>query len=101
MNGVGERFRHAPWGIFGGAPGKPGRFCKQTADGQTVGLPPKTGRCTLTPEESVIIETPGAGGYGPPTERAPEDLTRDREAGKFSITYLERHYGTTRVAETG
>jgi N-methylhydantoinase B len=55
----------------------------------------------LTPEEAVIIETPGAGGYGPPTERAPEDLARDREAGKFSTTYLERHYGTARADKTG
>jgi N-methylhydantoinase B len=99
MNGVGERFRHAPWGIFGGGPGKLGRFRKRTADGQIVELPPKTGRCTLTPEEAIIIETPGAGGYGPPTERAPEDLARDREAGKSSTNYLERHYGAARPDE--
>src|SRR5581483_8566649 len=33
LNGVGERFRHAPWGIFGGEPGARGRFLLQSADG--------------------------------------------------------------------
>jgi N-methylhydantoinase B len=31
----------------------------------------------LKPGESVTIVTPGAGGYGPPTEREPLLVTRD------------------------
>ncbi len=93
MNGVGERFRHAPWGIFGGAPGQPGRFRQREATGEIRELPPKTGRRTLSPDEAVIIETPGAGGYGPAIERASGDIARDRDSGKFSDSYLARHYG--------
>ena len=26
FSGVGERFKHSPWGVFGGQPGKPGKF---------------------------------------------------------------------------
>ena len=26
FSGVGERFKHSPWGVFGGKPGKPGKF---------------------------------------------------------------------------
>lgn len=93
MNGVGERFRHPPWGIFGGSPGQSGRFRQRLKSGDIQELPPKTGRRTLSPGEAVIIETPGAGGYGPPTDRAADDIGRDRDSGKFSDTYLTRYYG--------
>src|SRR5581483_1925924 len=93
LNGVGERFRHAPWGIFGGAPGARGRFLLQSSDGSRSELPPKTGRMQLAPDQLVIVETPGAGGYGPAAERSPADIERDRRSGKFSAAYLARHYG--------
>ena len=41
---------------------------------------------------AVIVETPGAGGYGPPAARSKDDLARDRKSGKFSADYLARHY---------
>jgi N-methylhydantoinase B len=93
LNGVGERFRHAPWGIFGGEPGARGHFLLQSADGDRCELPPKTGRMQLTPEEVVTVETPGAGGYGPADERSLADIERDRRSGKFTTAYLRRHYG--------
>ena len=93
FNGVGERFRLAPWGIFGGEPGLSGRFRLQRADGTLAELPPKTGRMELAPDQAVIVETPGAGGYGPAGERSPADLERDRRSAKFSPGYLGRHYG--------
>ncbi len=92
FNGVGERFRHAPWGIFGGAAGGRGRFRMHGADGTIRELPPKTGRMELTPDEAVICETPGAGGYGPPGERSAEDIARDRASGKFTAEALARMY---------
>ena len=93
FNGVGERFRLAPWGIFGGEPGLSGRFRLQRADGTLAELPPKTGRMELAPDQAVIVETPGAGGYGPAGERGPADLERDRRSAKFSPGYLARFYG--------
>jgi len=92
FNGVGERFRHAPWGIFGAEAGARGRFLRQAADGARSELPPKTGRMELTPDEAVIVETPGAGGYGPASERSAMDIDRDRRTGKFSDAYLRRHF---------
>ena len=85
FNGVGERFRLAPWGIFGGEPGLRGRFQLQRRRTVTLSeLPPKTGRMELGPDQAVIVETPGAGGYGPARERSPADVERDRRSGKFS-----------------
>ena len=33
FNGVGERFRHRPWGVFGGEPGSAGRFLLRDDNG--------------------------------------------------------------------
>ena len=93
FNGVGERFRLAPWGIFGGEPGLSGRFRLQRPDGTLAELLPKTGRMELAPDQVVIVETPGAGGYGPASERNPADVQRDHLSGKFTAVYLCRHYG--------
>jgi N-methylhydantoinase B len=92
FNGVGERFRHAPWGIFGGEAGASGRFSMRLPDGSVRDLPPKTGRMELSPDQAVVCETPGAGGYGPPAERSPEDIAEDARSRKFSQDFLDRYY---------
>ena len=93
FNGVGERFRHAPWGIFGAGAGRCGRFLLQAPDGTSAELSPKTGRLELRPDQLLIVETPGAGGYGPASERTRCNVDRDRRSGKFTAAYLRRHYG--------
>ena len=93
FSGVGERFRHAPWGIFGGASGRPGRFLIRCSDSSCNVLPTKISGLKLNPDEAIIVETPGAGGYGPPAERAAEAIARDRSSGKFSDEYLAQNYG--------
>src|SRR5215475_7164408 len=91
FNGVGERFRHAPWGIFGAGAGQCGRFLLQSPDRTRTALSPKTGRLELGPDELLIVETPGAGGFGPPGERDGSDIEKDRRSGKFTAAYLRRH----------
>jgi N-methylhydantoinase B len=92
FNGVGERFAYAPWGIFGGGDGARGRFLLEDASGTRRQLAHKTGRMEIGPEERVVVETPGAGGYGAPTERNRADLDRDVASGKFTESYVNRHY---------
>jgi N-methylhydantoinase B len=92
FSGVGERFRTAPWGIFGGAEGAPGRFLIRRKDARREVLSTKIARLVLQGGEAVIVETPGAGGYGPPSERTSAALAEDRRSGKFSDAYLARHY---------
>jgi len=70
FSGVGERFRHAPWGLDGGAPGAPGQFHMVDASGGKTRLVNKSLNLPLPEGHSVIIETPGAGGYGPPGQGA-------------------------------
>lgn len=64
FSGVGERFRHPPWGFNGGDPGAMGQFHMRDADGQEERLPNKSLSLPLKEGDAVIIETPGAGGYG-------------------------------------
>ncbi len=84
FNGVGERFRHAPWGVFGGKPGRPGRFVLEDAKGDRRELPPKPPTADLGPDEVVLVETPGAGGYGKPDERSAERVEQDLRQEKVS-----------------
>ena len=92
FNGAGERFRNQPWGLFGGQPGASGRFLLQDADGERR-LDDKPGEIAATPDTRIIVETPGAGGYGPPAKREQSLVDRDRDSGKFSPEYIRKHYG--------
>ena len=92
FNGVGERFTHRPWGLFGGKDGASGRFLLRERDGESRRLPEKTGELRVRPEQCVVVETPGAGGYGPPAEREVERVEADIESGKFSAAFTEDHY---------
>lgn len=92
FNGAGERFTNPPWGIFGGRPGGMGRFAIARAEGSEETLETKPSGVRIGPADRIIIETPGAGGYGPPAERTAEDIARDREAGKSSAAFQTAHY---------
>ncbi|MFM8678371.1 MAG: hydantoinase B/oxoprolinase family protein [Alphaproteobacteria bacterium] len=92
FSGQGERFVHQPWGIFGGGEGGTGCFRKLTPSGEQP-LPTKPLNVEVAPSEGVVVETPGAGGYGRPSERAGDALRQDLVSGKFSRDYLARHYG--------
>ena len=94
FNGAGERFRHRPWGIFEGEPGGSGRFVRIDSDGSEEGLEIKPAGIVMAEGERIIVETPGAGGYGPADERDTGDIATDRASGKFSAEYLRRHYGS-------
>jgi N-methylhydantoinase B len=58
-----ERRRFAPYGLHGGADGKPGRNAALHADGSVEELPGKA-TLTLGDGEVIIVETPGGGGWG-------------------------------------
>ena len=93
FSGHGERFRHAPWGIFGGAEGARGRFVLRKGDGAEQELNPKPLGVAFGPGDRIVMQTPGAGGYGPPADRDADAIAGDRRSGKFSAAYLARHYG--------
>ncbi|MDD9827761.1 MAG: hydantoinase B/oxoprolinase family protein [Deltaproteobacteria bacterium] len=61
-----ERRAVAPWGLAGGGPGAVGRNTLLRADGSATALAARA-RIALAPGDRLRIETPGGGGYGPPT----------------------------------
>lgn len=95
FNGAGERFRYQPWGLFGGEAGGSGQFLIHDYQGERR-LDDKPGEVTVTTETRIIIETPGAGGYGHPAERSHDAVDRDFKSGKYSAAYVGRHYAENR-----
>ncbi len=68
----GSRTLSAPWGLDGGLPGGKGSFAYGPGvEGFTYGSG------VLQAGQTVEIVTPGAGGYGPPQERALKAVRRD------------------------
>ncbi len=96
FNGVGERFRNQPWGIFGGKPGASGSFWLEEEDGGTRQLAHKPPDMILHPNQALVVNTPGAGGYGDPKERDPAAVVEDRASGKFNDAYMAKYYGRDR-----
>ncbi len=47
----------------------------------------------------VTVETPGAGGYGKPEDRAPEAAAKDGQSGKYAADFITKHYSNVTGAE--
>ena len=60
---IADRFRHRPYGLFGGEPGEPGRITIIRSNGRVETMPSKF-VTDLEPGDEVVIETPGGGGWG-------------------------------------
>ena len=91
FNGVGERFRHQPWGLHGGAAGASGQFRIRDEEGERR-LEDKSGDIQIAPKTRIVIETPGAGGLGAPEQRDIEAVEHDQCSGKFSSSYIKKYY---------
>jgi N-methylhydantoinase B len=76
----GSRLLTPPWGLFGGHPGGCGAF--RFGGGVE---PFVKGSGTLRPGETVEIVTPGAGGYGAPSERDIAAGKRDAVDGRINL----------------
>jgi len=97
FSGQGERCVHEPYGLFGGGPGRTGSLSIVADSGRRVKLANKPASLAVPPDAVVVIETPGAGGYGPPAERSPDKRAEDAASGKFSARFLRAHYPGARA----
>jgi N-methylhydantoinase B len=89
---LGERHKIPPWGLQGGGPGALGEYVLLKRDGSKVILPSK---CTVPIDEgdTLVIKTPGGGGYGNPFERPPTLVQEDVAHGLVSVESANRDYG--------
>ena len=56
-------------------------------------LPTKPANLEVKANEAIVVETPGAGGYGKPQERDKAAIENDFVSGKFSRDFIKRNYG--------
>jgi N-methylhydantoinase B len=86
-----ERNKIQPWGLMGGYGGATGEHIL-VRDGEETKLPSK---CTvgLIRGDTLIIRTPGGGGYGDPKERDPALIKLDLENGLVSPEKALKDYG--------
>jgi N-methylhydantoinase B len=78
----GERARSAPKGVAGGGDAAPNRF--SWTHGGATHVPPMGSKMLgirLSRGDRVRLETPGGGGWGPPSARAADARTRDAALG--------------------
>jgi len=86
-----ERTKIRPWGLDGGKPGGLGEYRIIKRSGEVVVLPSK---CTIHIEDgdTLVVHTPGGGGYGDPKKRDPKLVLRDVLNGLVSREAAEKEY---------
>jgi len=87
-----ERNKIKPWGLNGGHGGALGEFKLVKADGAETKLPSKVS-IEIFRGDTVIIRTPGGGGYGDPRDRDPEKVRADVLNGLVSPEAAREIYG--------
>lgn len=90
----GERGKYAPAGVLGGHAAQRNRFF-YPKDGRQVepAMVSKLHDAKLKKGERIRLETPGGGGYGPPSERKPERIAEDLRLGYVTEEGVARDYG--------
>jgi N-methylhydantoinase B len=87
-----DKFKIAPFGLFGGGDGACGRLTLKTG-GQVVELASKTVNQTLRQGDTISMHTQGGGGFGDPSKRDPEKVRRDLRQGKITAQRAARYHG--------
>ena len=87
-----ERTKSAPFGLRGGQPGMAARIWTEDAEGNPRPAPGKGGFDVLAGGK-IHLQVPGAGGYGPPSERDPAALREDLLDGYVTETAAREIYG--------
>jgi N-methylhydantoinase B len=89
-----DRIKHPARGRDGGASGAPGRI-RLNGDPD---LPGK-GEVRIGPNDLLIFETPGGGGFGTPFKRSRERVAEDLAEGLVSAEAADVVYGFGRYSE--
>lgn len=87
-----ERSLIGPWGLAEGLPGRNSRCLLEMPDGTREAVPGKFTR-ELHRGTTIILETAGGGGFGPPHARPPEAVRGDVCDGLVSRTAALESYG--------
>ena len=88
-----DRVTFQPYGLNGGEPGGFSQNFIEIGNERN----PLPGKITTTVAQDTLIihEQAGAGGFGNPLLRAPEQVREDFLDGKITAAFAERHYAVT------
>jgi N-methylhydantoinase B/oxoprolinase/acetone carboxylase alpha subunit len=107
LNALGERFTVAPYGLAGGAAGRPNALLHARAGEQAlrpfaeafaIRSPSKFAALPLRRGDRFALVTGGGGGYGDPLARPPADVAADVGDGLVSTTEARELYGVVLTA---
>ncbi|MEK9967720.1 MAG: hydantoinase B/oxoprolinase family protein, partial [Ferrovibrio sp.] len=95
----GERGKFAPAGVLGGHAAQRNRFF-YPKDGKSSepAMVSKLHDAKLKKGDRIRLETPGGGGYGPPSERKAESIAEDLRLGYVTEAGVARDYGRGKEA---
>lgn len=85
-------------GIGSAKPGGRSRVVLDKGQPRETPAAPKIVNLALAAGRSIRVETPGAGGFGPPERRAAARIARDLAEGKVTPAAAEADYGSVAVA---
>jgi hypothetical protein len=91
--GRGLRDTRGSPGLFGGRPGRTGRFYLHPDTDRTTKLSGSFSELPVDVGETIRIETPSGAGYGSPLERDPDNVFADVISGKVTVDGARRDYG--------
>jgi N-methylhydantoinase B len=86
-----DRFKFAPWGLFGGEDGSKSNFAINR-NGKKINLRANS-NIKLQKGDLFIAETSGGGGYGSPKQRRIDLIIKDLEEGKIGLQKVQKIYG--------
>jgi N-methylhydantoinase B len=92
-----DRSAHPPWGLAGGSPGTTTESVLIDTDGSRQALPNKV-TMRLAYDQAVLHRMAGAGGYGDPLERDPEQVRTDVLDDRISREYARREHAVVLTA---
>ena len=97
FTGRSDSYIHGAEGIAGGGTGGLSALIRNPGRKDQEILPSKVSYVVLKAGETICVETPGGGGFGPCDERPLELIARDIRNGAVTRSAVERDYGADRV----
>ena len=92
LNSKAEGTKTSPWGVYGGEEGLPATVVLNPDTPYEIIVHGKRSDIRLKAGDVVSIRTPGAGGFGHPSERDQESITKDIREGVISISKAKESY---------
>lgn len=94
-----EKTKIAPEGLNGGRNGGYASIIRDRGTENEQRLAANQPGTQLRKGQSMRLETPGGGGFGPPELRSPEAIARDLIGGKVTRQAVSRDYGEAKLAD--